>query len=152
MQLLAWVQATPELDAENVLGSSLIDGLFTEVSAMNRDNFIVRMNLEAVTKYQDRNAWAALKDTDFAQLQSELAPLPTELELEEIEARLFDLTALRMQLAFAEGSMNAFETMRLKVVDIALRWKNKRPRRKNPARVLAGIRQRSSGKAYRFNC
>lgn len=120
VQLLAWVQATPELDAENVLASSLVDGLFTEVAAMNRDNFIVRMHLEAVTKYQDRNAWATLKDADFAQLQGELAPLPTELELEEIEARLFDLTALRMQLAFAEGSMNAFETMRRKVVNIAM--------------------------------
>ena len=51
---------------------------------------------------------------------SVLAGLPSETEADDIESRLFDLTALKMQLAFAEGDTGTFERHRRRVVEIAM--------------------------------
>ena len=48
MQLLTHVQATPDLDPDTALAGALTTALHGEVAAMNRENFIVRMHLEAV--------------------------------------------------------------------------------------------------------
>jgi type I restriction enzyme R subunit len=53
-------------------------------------------------------------------LQREVATLPSELAFDEIESRLFDLTALRMQLALAENDTATLERSRKKVVEIAM--------------------------------
>ena len=45
--------------------------------------------------------------------------MPSEIETDDIEARLFDLTALKMQVAFAEGDTGTFEQHRQRVVEIA---------------------------------
>ncbi|MCH7857288.1 MAG: hypothetical protein IIB37_11100 [Gemmatimonadetes bacterium] len=49
-----------------------------------------------------------------------MAGLPSEIETDEIESRLFDLKALRMQLALAEDDPVAFENHRKRVVEIAM--------------------------------
>ena len=87
---------------------------------MNRDNFIVRMNLEDVDRYRERGAWKHLGDEDIERLQERVAGLPSEVETDEIEAQMFDLTALTMQLAFAEGDQSAYETRRKRIVEIAM--------------------------------
>ncbi len=120
VQLLGHVQATPGLDPEGELREGLKDGLHGEVAAMNRENFIVRMHLEAVERFQNRQVWDTLSEADRELLQREVASLPTELETDDIESRLFDLTALRMQLAFAENDTATLEKLRLKVVEIAM--------------------------------
>ncbi len=57
-------------------------------------------------------------------LSSEVVPitagLPSEIETDEIESRMFDLTALSMQLARAEGDMGVFEGHRKRMVEIAM--------------------------------
>ena len=53
-------------------------------------------------------------------LQSEVAGLPSEIETDDIESRLFDLMALKMQLALAEGDTGTFEQHRRRVVEIAM--------------------------------
>ena len=55
MQLLTHVQRTPDLDLDAALAGSLTTGLHGEVAAMNRENFIVRMHLEAVNRYRPRD-------------------------------------------------------------------------------------------------
>jgi type I restriction enzyme R subunit len=120
VQLLRHVQAKPELDPEGALGEGLADGLHGELAAMNRENFIVRMHLEAVEKFQNRRVWNTLSEADREVLQREVASLPTELETGDIESRLFDLTALRMQLAFAENDVATLEKLRRKVMEIAM--------------------------------
>ena len=120
VQLLGHVQNTPELDPDAKLRESLTDGLYDEVAAMNRENFIVRMHLKAVERFQDRKAWDALTEADRDALQRELAGLPSELETDDIESRLFDLTALRMQLALAENDTAALERLRQRVVEMAM--------------------------------
>lgn len=120
VQLLGHAQMNPELDPDAALRGSLTDGLHGEVAAMNRDNFIVRMHLEAVERFQKRETWGAVDEGDRETLQQELAGLPSEIATDDIECRLFDLTALRMQLALADGDDGAFESHRKRVVEIAM--------------------------------
>ena len=120
VQLLTHVRATPDLDNDGTLSGSLTQGLHDEVAAMNRENFIVRMHLEVVDRFRERQAWEQLSDNDQKALQSEVAGLPGEIETDDIESRMFDLTALRMQLALVEGNTRIFETNRKRVVEIAL--------------------------------
>ncbi|AHE98692.1 restriction endonuclease subunit R [Thioalkalivibrio paradoxus ARh 1] len=119
VQLLGHVQTYPELDPDAALRGSLADGLHGEVAAMNRENFIVRMHLEAVERFQERGVWERLSEGDRETLQREVAGLPSEIATDDIESRLFDLTALRMQLALVEADENAFEQHRKRVVEIA---------------------------------
>ncbi len=120
VQLLRTIQTTPDLDPDADLLIALTDGLHAEVAAMNRDNFIVRMHLETVERFQQRNAWDDLTDADHETLQRELAGLPSQIETDDIESRLFDLTLLRMQLAHAETDPAGFERQRKRVVEIAM--------------------------------
>lgn len=120
VQLLGHVQVNPELDPDAGLRSALTDGLHREVASMNRENFIVRMHLEAVERFQNRATWGNLSEEDRERLKREVAGLPTEITTDDIESRLFDLTALRMQLAFVEGDESAFERHRKRVVEISM--------------------------------
>ncbi len=120
VDLLAHVQATPDLDPDTALAGSLTTELHGEVAAMNRENFIVRMHLEAVDRFRERKAWEQLSDADREGLQGEVTGLPSEIETDDIESRMFDLTALRMQLALAEGDMVVYESRRQRVVEIAM--------------------------------
>tara|TARA_E500000318_G_C3555800_1_gene211027 strand:+ start:50 stop:1141 length:1092 start_codon:yes stop_codon:yes gene_type:complete len=120
VELLATVQRETELDPGAKLASSLIDTLHGEVDAMKLDNFIVRMEREAVTRFKDREVWGALSESDVTGLQQKIAGLPSEQESEDLEAKLFDLIALRMQLATAQGDAGLFESQRQRVVEIAM--------------------------------
>ena len=104
MQLLTHVQATPDLDPEAALAEALTTELHREVAAMNCENFIVRMQFEAVERFQQRESWERITASDIEVLQREVAGLPSEIETDDIESRLFDLTALKMQLARATVS------------------------------------------------
>ncbi len=119
IELLGKLQTTPELDPDRALGKTLIDTLHGEVASMNKENFIVRMNLAAVERFKDRTTWDALNEDERETLQRDVAGLPAELKLDVIEARLFDLTVLRMQLALASGNTGSFEAHRKRVVEIA---------------------------------
>lgn len=53
-------------------------------------------------------------------MQRDIAGLPSEIDTDDIECRLFDLIALRMQLAQVEGDTGSFERDRRKVVNMAM--------------------------------
>ena len=120
VQLLTNVRATPELDPEGALAGALTTKLHGEVAAMNRENFIVRMQLEAVERFRKRESWERLTTSDVETLQRDVAGLPSEIKTDDIESRLFDLTVLKMQLALAEGDTGTFEQHRQRVVEIAM--------------------------------
>ena len=117
--MLGHLQAVQTLDMDGALKKTLADLLHGEVAAMNRENFIVRMHLEPVERFQRQEAWAKLSEADRNVLHHEVAGLPSELATDDIESRLFDLMALRMQLANVEGNDRDFETNRKRVVEIA---------------------------------
>jgi len=120
VQLLGHVQASPELDPEATLGETLKSELHGEVAAMNPENFIVRMQLAAVERFQRPEVWAQLSKADSEVLQDRVAGLPSEIETDAIESRMFDLTVLKMQLALVEGDTVTFERHRRRVVEIAI--------------------------------
>ena len=120
VQLLSRVQATPDLDPDKTVARGLITELHGEVEAMHRENFIVRMHLEAVDRFREPATWEQLSDADRDVLQREVAGLPSEVETDEFESRMFDLSALRMQLALAEGNMSVVEGHRQRMVEIAM--------------------------------
>ena len=76
--------------------------------------------LEAVERFRQRASWERLTASDVDILRSGVAGLPSEIETDDIESRLFDLTALKMQLALAEGDAGTFERHRGRVVEIAM--------------------------------
>jgi len=123
--LLARVQTAPDLDQDAALAESLTCDLHREVSAMNPENFIVRMKLEAVHRFQNRAAWDNFSEDDQQTLHDEVAGLPHELETDDIESRMFDLKALKMQIAHAEGDTGTYETLRQRIVEIAVRLEEK---------------------------
>ena len=92
---------------------------------MNRDNFIVRAHLEAVEHFQQRGTWESLSEVDSETLKREIASLPSQIATDDIESRLFDLTALRMQLALVEDDAATFENHRKRVVEISMLLEDK---------------------------
>lgn len=120
VQLLGQIQTLPELDPDASLKGSLATQLHAEVASMNLENFIIRMHLQTVERFQNREAWDQLNEADREALQSEVAGLPSQIETDDLESRQFDLTALRMQLAQVNNETGAFESLRQRVVDIAM--------------------------------
>jgi type I restriction enzyme, R subunit len=120
VQLLGHVQGNPNLDPDTTLQEALTNSLYDEVAAMNHDNFIVRMHLEAVERFQNRGEWTQLSEGDRETLQRQVAGLPSTMTTDDTTSRRFDLTVLRMQLALAESDEQTFERHRQQVVEIAL--------------------------------
>lgn len=121
VQLLGQLQSDPKLDSpDGALKTKLANTLHAEVSSMNRDNFIVRMYLGSVEPFLERNKWNTLSEEDRETLQRDVASLPNQTENDEIEARMFDMTLLSMQLAHVTGDASAFENRRGRVVEIAM--------------------------------
>ncbi len=120
VQLLGHVAANSELDEGGELKEAYIDVLHSEVASMNPENFIVRMKLEAVEKYQDKEKWGQLSEDDRETLTRDIAGLPSEIDTDDVESRYFDLTALRLQLALVQADEGGFERLRRRVIEIAM--------------------------------
>jgi type I restriction enzyme R subunit len=125
VDLVGHIQENPELDPGSKLRGALLDGLHSHVAAMNVENFIVRMERQHVEHFRDRPRWDRLSEADRETLKRKLAGLPTAAEYGDIEARHFDLTVLRAQLALAGGDLAALEKQRLRIVDIAMLLEDK---------------------------
>jgi len=119
VQLLAAIQQNSELEPTGTLRSSLAGLLHQEVSRMNPDNFMVRARLQHVEKFQHAEKWESLTEDDIHEIQSHIAGLPSQLETDGLEARFFDLSALRMQIAHIESDAKTLESVRAKVIEIA---------------------------------
>ncbi|MBW3565479.1 MAG: DEAD/DEAH box helicase family protein [Acidobacteria bacterium] len=120
VQLLGHLQRVLDLDADDRVRTRVADALHAEVAAMNPDNFVVRMHLEPVQRFQERAAWNALSEEDRQALEERIAGLPSEIETDAIESRLFDMMAVRMQLALIENDVSTFETARNRAVALAM--------------------------------
>ena len=92
-------QAPAPGDAEALLRKDAATVLYTEVSSMNLDNFIVRPQRKLVEKFSEPQSWEALSPEDITELASQVAGLPSEIDPEDEEAKRFDLLMLRLQLA-----------------------------------------------------
>ncbi len=106
---------------EASLRRSTAELLRMQVAAMNVDNFIVRPRRRLVEKYAEASAWNSLTADKLEELAARaegLASLPTQLPLEDEEAKRFDLLMLRLQLTVLR-SEPGFERLRKQVQEIA---------------------------------
>jgi type I restriction enzyme, R subunit len=85
---------------------------------MNLDNFVVRPKRRYVEKYAAPEAWGVLEMQDRHDLATEVAPLPSDVEAEEEEAKRFDLLMLKLQLAVLREEPR-FAKLRDRVIAIA---------------------------------
>jgi len=99
------------------LQSDLTDRLYTDVSEMPLENFIVRPHRQHIEKFSQRAAWNRLTLDDHHILREKLSDLPTQHNDGDIDAKRFDLLVLRAQLALLKDSM-AIETYRHKITNI----------------------------------
>jgi type I restriction enzyme R subunit len=88
------------------------------VASMSLDNFVVRPKREYVERYASADAWAVLEEPDLHDLATEVAPLPSDVETEEEEAKRFDLLVLNLQLAVLRQEAR-FTKLRDRVKEIA---------------------------------
>ncbi len=119
VQLIAGIQENSELEPSGKLTTSIRDLLHAEVRGMNADNFLVRPHLKHVERFSHRQTWEKLSEQDIHDAVTHLAGLPTEVEDDDLEAKLFDLRLLRMQLALVQDDSAQYEKDRLIVVAIA---------------------------------
>jgi type I restriction enzyme R subunit len=125
VQLLTAVQRTPGLEPSGALRTTLTSTLHGEVGGMNPDNFMVRAHIQQVEKFKIQASWDALTDADIHEVVSYVAGLPSQIKTDEIEARFFDLNALRMQIALVGQDFGTFESTRRKVIEIAANLEEK---------------------------
>ncbi|PZU95132.1 MAG: hypothetical protein DCE90_13505 [Pseudanabaena sp.] len=92
--------------------------LYTEVAAMNIENFIVRPKRQLVEKYNNPEAWRSLSEQDITELSQEIAGLPAQIEAEAEEIKRFDILILKLQLAILR-SHSSFTRLRDQVQAIA---------------------------------
>jgi type I restriction enzyme R subunit len=107
------------MDDLTLLKADTKDILHNEVAAMNIDNFIVRSKRRHVERFKNRKEWNNLDAEKIGELVHHVAGLPAELEKEDITAKLFDLTCLKLQLALINKSA-AFVELKNRVQGIAM--------------------------------
>jgi type I restriction enzyme R subunit len=125
VDLLKQLQEVEEFDPEQAVIRHLTRDLHGEVSAMNTENFIVRMKQQVVERFQNADAWSELSDEDQMVLANDVAGLPSELDSDDIRSRMFDLTVLRMQTALLNSDSSTFENNRNKVIEITMKLEEK---------------------------
>ena len=85
---------------------------------MNVENFVVRPHRQLVERYAEPKAWETLRVQELAELSSEIAGLPTQLDPEDEEAKRFDVLMLNLQLAVLR-SERSFSKLQKSVKAIA---------------------------------
>lgn len=104
--------------AEQRLRSDLAKHLMAEVAEMPLENFIVRPKRKLVEHYAKPESWTKLTETELDELSNDVAGLPTQLTDPELEAKLFDVLMLRLQLGRLRND-RSFPKLAQRVRDIA---------------------------------
>ena len=99
------------------LREELAGRLYTDVSEMPLENFVVRPHRQHIEKFSKRSAWRRVNLDDQHILREKLSDLPTQHTDGDVDAKRFDLLVLRAQLALLKDSV-AIETYRHKIENI----------------------------------
>jgi type I restriction enzyme R subunit len=108
----------PTTNPESSLRNQIAQILYSEVAAMNIENFIVRPKRQLVEKYNNPEIWRSLSEQDITELSQEIAGLPAQIEPEAEEIKRFDILILKLQLAILR-SHSSFMRLRDQVKAIA---------------------------------
>jgi len=123
---IAEVAAAPHADPRTMaeVRAQIAGRLHQEVAAMNFDNFIVRPHRRLVEQFAKAEAWIRLPADTRSELSRHVAGLPAELDVENEEAKRFDLKCLQLQLALLRED-RAFAGLQEQVRKIAAALEDK---------------------------
>lgn len=76
----------------------LVEDVYQETSRLNDENFQVRMHLQYVHKYKNRENWQALSVTNVSEIQEHISPLVLSIVDDEL-AKRFDSVMYSIELA-----------------------------------------------------
>lgn len=77
---------------------ALVEDVFQEISRLNDENFQVRMHLQYVHKYKNRENWQALGVANVSEIQEHISPLIISISDDEL-AKRFDSVMYSIELA-----------------------------------------------------
>ncbi|GFZ90180.1 DEAD/DEAH box helicase family protein [Nesterenkonia alkaliphila] len=123
--------------------ADLVHSARVHVAGMNPQNVQVRPHRALVERFSEPEAWEKLTHQEALELAERLGRLPSESLKEAEEAKSFDLTVLRAQLAQVTGDGPTLAVQRNRVQDIAesLLAKTHVPEVKAQAALLEEIRE-----------
>ncbi|WP_294378859.1 DEAD/DEAH box helicase family protein [uncultured Clostridium sp.] len=81
----------------------LLNGVLEAVNNLNEDNFMVKMNLQYVQKYKNKDEWMALGAVSTKEIKEHVSPLITTLNDDEL-AKRFDILIYTIELANLQGN------------------------------------------------
>ena len=119
VHLIAAIQNQPDLEPSGEVRQKISDLLHHSIQSMHEENFLVRARLRYVERFRIKESWNNLSVEDVQDLVNNLAGLPSQVEDDDVDAKLFDLRLLRMQLAQVQDDPAQFEKDRKTVVQIA---------------------------------
>ena len=93
----------PENAAIQEFAVQLKDQLHCVINSLDRDNFIIRKQRQAVEQYARPEAWQKLDEQDVKVLAEQISGLPA-VDADEEFARRFDLLILNLQLALLQNN------------------------------------------------
>ena len=108
-----------------LLSKKIKDDLCSTVKTMDRDNFIVRRQLETVESFSARERWDNIDDIDFINIEKKLSKLPNNNEDEEENCKYFDLMILNSQLAIYGKDAKKLEKYQKDLIKIASKLEQK---------------------------
>ena len=108
-----------------LLSKKIKDDLCSTVKTMDRDNFIVRRQLETVESFSARERWDNIDDIDFINIEKKLSKLPNKNEDEEETCKSFDLMILNSQLAIYGKDAKKLEKYQKDLIKIASKLEQK---------------------------
>lgn len=143
LELLLALHDQPQDEEAEGFRADLTHAVRVHVTGLNPHNVQVRPHRELVEHYTDTSPWENLTPEEAEELTKKLGPLPTNVLQEAEEAKSFDLTILRAQLALLTHNTAAFAAQRNKIQDIAdgLLTKTTIPEVRAQAALLETIRE-----------
>jgi len=92
--------------------------LKAKVCSCNKNNFIVRPNLEDVEKFEKTESWYSLSQADKNTLDFRISNLPFTIEEEDPDAKKFDLLIYKIELALLKQDPS-FISLKLQLMELA---------------------------------
>ncbi len=110
--------ALPEEDRKS-FRADVLHSTLQHVEGLNPKNIQVRPHRGLLAEYAPRQQWKHISAEKVQQLSQIFGPLPTSAAQEKEEAKSFDFTILKAQIAHLDGDADSFAAQRDKVQDIA---------------------------------
>ncbi len=89
------------------LRNTLLNDLHQHVATMEKENFLVRSQLQKVEEFSSRERWEQLSKDDGEAIAQFLAPLPNSQEVDNRLAKEFDLLCFKLQLSILKQTNEA---------------------------------------------